>query len=166
MKLLLCSGPGEINGEWVRLDADPLCTPDILATIPPLPFKVLWEGWDEIALIHGIEHFYLWDAEELLRECRAALNQGGKMILEQPNILFAAHVLIGDIAPLTGTVGQSDMWPLYGDPTHRNPLFCHRWGWTPKSLTAALKKAGFGLVVETEPQTHLKERDFRLEAYA
>lgn len=151
---------------WKTLDADERYGTDYVATIPPLPATLLEDTWDEIELTHGIEHFYLWEAEQLLRECYELLDTGGKLVLEQPDILVAAAVLLGLKTPFTSTPGQSDMWPLYGDPTHRNPLYIHRWGWTLATLMNALVVAGFKRehITSTWPQHHLPYRDFRLEA--
>jgi len=34
------------------------------------------------------------------------------------------------------------MWVLYGDPAWRDPLMCHRWGYTPRSLAQVMHEAG------------------------
>ena len=162
-KLYLCSGPDKPEG-WTTLDANPDCAPHICQAVPPLPPEVRDTRWDVIQLIHGIEHFYLWEARRLLKECYEVLSLGGLLILEQPNILFAARVLSGLEAPLTSVEGQSDMWPLYGDPNHQSTLFCHRWGWTPESLKRELEAVGFKHIIEVPAMTHLRKRDFRLEA--
>ena len=118
-------------------------------------------------MFHSIEHLYFWDAQILVREIYEILEPGGVFILEQPNILFAAKVLLGIEPRVPGTVpGQSDMWPLYGDPNHRSPLFCHRWGYAPESLKDLLEGAGFDRSKMTilPATSHIPIRDFRLEA--
>ena len=163
-KLILCSGRQRRKG-WTTLDANPAYAPDIVATIPPLPDEVSKTTWHEIELIHGIEHFYLWEAVPLLEELHAALEPGGRLTLEQPNIEYAAKILAGELNPPKGkSVSQFAMWPLYGDPSHKNKGYCHHWGWTPKTLSCALRAVGFTDITEHKAQHHYPIRDFRLEA--
>lgn len=164
-KLLLLAGASKPDG-WVTLDANEKYKADITATVPPLPRMVQDTCWDEIALYHGIEHLYEWEAQWLLHECRQCLAPSGRLVLEQPNILFAAQVLLRLREPLPGTMpGQCDMWPLYGDPTHRDPGYVHRWGWTPSTLATACLTAGFSRVEVLPATAHWPERDFRVEAW-
>ena len=82
-------------------------------------------------------------------------------MLELPNLESA-------IATLGGTNGKPESswgyWVLYGDPSHRNPLYGHKWGWTPATLRGALMRAGFSgaSITEERPKFHVPERDFRL----
>lgn len=164
-KLLLCSGPTRPDG-FVRLDANPEHEPDILAALPPLPVEAKGP-WDEIDLIHGIEHFWLWDAAPLLRDCFDALCPGGVLVLEQPNIEAAARVLLGQEVPAYGGVLESAMWPLYGDPAHRDPLYMHRWGYTPATLVNLLQCLSPWSRIEVKLQqfhAYAAGRDFRVEA--
>lgn len=164
MRLILLSGRMHRSG-WKTLDANPVNKADFTRTIPPLDIPD--SSCEEIELCHGIGHFYKWDAEKLLKEIYTALVPGGRLTLEQPNLLYAAKVLTGLIKPGTGTApGQCDMWALYGDPNHRDPLHGIRWGWTVETLTEALVAAGFRReqVKEYPARFHMPERDFRLEA--
>jgi SAM-dependent methyltransferase len=164
-KLLLCCGPTRPAG-FVRLDSNPKHQPDILATIPPLP-PAARGPWDEIDLIHGIEHLWSWDARPLLRECYDVLRPGGVLVLEQPNIAVAARVLLGlEPAPYGGVL-ESAMWPLYGDPAHKDEGYMHRWGYTPATLSALVREVATWSKVEVLPQrfhAYAKGRDFRIEA--
>ncbi|MGE3771135.1 MAG: methyltransferase domain-containing protein [Bdellovibrionales bacterium] len=117
---------------------------------------------DEMMSIHVIEHFYPWEAEEMLRHWITILKPGGKLILECPNILSAAKALLADpvrAAKAEGKDGQLAMWPLYGDPSWRDPLMCHKWGYTPVTLIDLLQKCGFKNVRQEPAQ--FKQRDPR-----
>lgn len=164
-RLILCAGRQRREG-WLTLDADARVKPNILASIPPLPEAVTSRQWAAVELIHGIEHFYLWEARELLQGLRGVLAPGGTLILEQPNIRYAAQVLLGVREKPRGHVDQFDMWPLYGDPRHRNQLFGHKWGYSPESLSDLLFECGFpadGIKV-CRARSHFPGRDFRVEA--
>lgn len=115
---------------------------------------------DELQAMHVIEHVYAWEAAALINEWKRLLKPGGLLVLELPNIESAARNL------LNGLNDQMHMWPLYGDPGHRDPYMCHRWGYTPKTIMALLSDCGFTEVGMSDPKTHgaRKNRDMRVEA--
>jgi predicted SAM-dependent methyltransferase len=115
---------------------------------------------DEVHAYHFIEHVYAWEAPAVIREFRRILKPGGRLVLELPNLEKACKNL------LQKTTDQYSMWPLYGDPGTMDPFMCHRWGYTPKTITALLKGAGFKRIAVLPPQTHgaRKNRDMRVEA--
>ncbi len=159
MKYSIGDGKEKTAG-WLTVDADPRVEPDIVATVPPLPAECY--GAEAFRLIHVFEHFYKWDAEELLRQFFEALGDGGRLVLELPNLESAIDALSGKSGKSQSSWG---MWVLYGDPGHRNPLFGHRWGWTPETLTEALRAAGFSRIEEERPRHHVPDRDFRIVAF-
>lgn len=166
MNLIIGCGAQRRPG-WKTLDADPTVGSDYVADLPPLPPEVREVPWDTIEMIHFIEHLYPWDAAELLRQIHACLRPGGTFVLEQPDLRYAARVFAGIEPPVPGTEpGQCDMWAFFGDPTHRNPLYGHRWGYTPESLTDALADAGFlrSRIRRLPALYHVPQRDFRIEA--
>ncbi len=167
MKLHLCCGTEVLPEleDHVGLDADPAVKPHILARVPPIPLDANGERWESIDLIHGIEHFHLWEAEELLASAHEVLAPGGVLALEQPDIEKCALVLLG-YGEVPGGMERErfGIFGLYGEPIYKNPLMGHHWGWTPKTLTGALRKAGFAHIEQTVPKYHYKQRDFRLEA--
>jgi SAM-dependent methyltransferase len=164
-KLLLCCGPTRPPG-FVRLDSNPKHEPDILASIPPLP-PAARGPWDQVDLIHGIEHFLPWETAPLLREIHAALKPRGVLVLEQPNLEAAARVLLGLDPPQYRGVLESAMWPIYGDPAHEDTGYLHRWGYTPATLSALLRSVATWSRIDVLPQqfhAYAMGRDFRIEA--
>ena len=117
---------------------------------------------DELHSYHFVEHVYRWEAPHLVAEFRRLLKPRGALVLELPNIAAAARNL------LAGMNDQMAMWPLYGDPEHRDPYMCHRWGYTPATIAALLKESGFTDVRVLPPVTHgaKANRDMRVEALA
>jgi hypothetical protein len=53
-------------------------------------------------------------------------------------------------------------WALYGDPKHKDPHMCHKWGWTKTKLIKAFKAAGFIEIRDEEPRYHFPMRDMRI----
>lgn len=155
-RLMLCAGPVRREG-WKTLDSNAAFGPDYLATIPPLPASVTRQQWDEIEWIHGITSFYPWEAKQLLTDLRAVLVPGGKLVLEQPDASTVAAAVLTD--------PDLVRW-FFGDPAFRNPAHMNKWAYSPETLYALLREAGFERIVQTAALHHEPARDFRLEAYA
>lgn len=115
---------------------------------------------DELHAMHVIEHFFEWESPFVLLEWKRLLKSGGKLILELPNIQAAARNMLEGMKP--------QMWrfAFYGDGSHKDPFMCHKFGYTPISIMAAVETAGFEKVQILPPQTHgpRPNRDMRVEA--
>lgn len=115
---------------------------------------------DELFAAHVVEHFHRYDVDAVIAEWKRLLKIGGRLILELPNLEAACRNL------LAGMRDQMSMWAIYGDPGHGSPYMCHRWGWTPQTITALLADHGFTKIALLPPQTHRARanRDMRVEA--
>ncbi len=159
MKLNLGAGPIPVAG-FLSVDANLAAQPDIAALIEQLPVRD--DSVDEIIAYHVIEHATYWEAEAALSEWYRALQPGGRIALECPNIEWVARSLVHS-ANFTRW-SQMGMWGIYGDPNPQNPFYSHKWGYTAITLAGMLYRAGFTDVLSTHPKTHVPERDLRLEA--
>lgn len=124
------------------------------------PLNLKDECASELHSYHFIEHVYHWEVGSVLEEWHRLLQAGGKLILELPNIEAAAKNLIH------GMDDQMCMWPFYGDPGHKDVYMCHRWGYTPDTISKLLKQHGFREIQILKPRTHgaRSNRDMRVEA--
>jgi SAM-dependent methyltransferase len=138
--------------------------PDVLCDLRRLtPFES--DSVEEILSVHAIEHFWRWEAADVLREWLRVLKPGGVMILECPNLATACAELLKDPDCFAGAGrdGQLTMWVLYGDPAWQDPLMCHRWGYTPQSLMRLMGEAGLVKLRQEPAQFKLREpRDMRI----
>lgn len=138
--------------------------PDVLCDLRDLaPFDT--ESCDEVLSVHVVEHLWRWEVVEVLREWMRVLKPGATMILECPNLATACEEFLRDSVggARSGKEGQRTMWVLYGDPQWRDPLMCHRWGYTPTSLREVMEEAGLVNVRQEPAQFKLREpRDMRL----
>lgn len=162
MKINVGCGKNILDG-WINVDiqAHPLAkrAPDLLCDARTIPIES--ESASELFACHLIEHFYLWEVPDVLKEWRRLLRIGGKLILELPNIELCAKNL------LAKKTDQMSMWGFFGDPGHSDPYMCHHWGYTPITIRTLLTQNGFDRVVLLRPQTHKSraDRDMRVEAH-
>ncbi len=156
LKLNLGCGKRQLEG-WEGVDAGAYGQ-EHTADLRQLPFDD--EVASHIMAIHVIEHFYLWEVRPLLAEWRRVLVPSGKIILEAPDFKRAVRRMAeGERNP------QLTWWVLYGDPGHKDPLQCHRWGWSPKNLSNVLSLCGFENIRQEPAEYKLKDkRDFRIVA--
>lgn len=152
-------GPGDKRNEgYLSVGFDPtfdfvcdlreLCIPDDFA--------------DEAMAIHVIEHFYLWDVVNVLKEWKRVLKPGGLLALECPDLYKCCLNFVKD----RGANPRNSILGIYGDAGYNDPLMLHRHGYTPRTLAKLLKKAGFVDIREVDPKFHARrlDRDLRLEA--
>ena len=165
IKLNLGSGAMSLRG-YVNVDVASRgqCKPDVVCDIRTM--EVIESNCaDEVMAIHVIEHFWRWEVVDVLREWVRVLKPGGRLVLETPNLLTACEELLKNpnIASGPGVEGQRSMWCLYGDPSHRDPLMCHPWLYTPVSLGQVMLEVGL-IELKREPaEFHLRDpRDMRI----
>ena len=154
--------PGYIN---VDIDSERYSDkkPDILCDIKKLTFNDNYA--DEILSVHVIEHFWRWEALDVLKEWVRVLRPGGKMIIECPNLKSACEEFLKNPDGFSGpgAEGQRTMWVFYGDPKWKDPLMVHRWGYTPNSLGRLMHEAGLVNLRQEAAEFKLKEpRDMRI----
>ena len=114
---------------YLKLDGDEKHNPDILGTVPPYPKEVWDRGpYEEIMAIHVFEHFYPTDAETFLLETYQLLTNGGKIILEMPNLAYCCKVVLGLETPKTGqlTISAAGIEAIYGNGYDYGDLNAHR----------------------------------------
>lgn len=121
---------------------------------------------DEAHAYHVCEHFYREELPGVLKEWLRVLKPGGKLCVEQPDILkCAANLLAGYHCNSPGVLHNLGILGFYGDGKPDAPYMSHKWGWMPDTLGNELARAGFVNISHVPAKTHAKEmRDFRLEA--
>lgn len=167
VRLHLGCGPQKRPG-WVNVDLNPMFKPDLVSEAHRLP-SLQDRSVDQIEALHLFEHLTFNDAQRALKEWFRVLKSGGYLCLEVPEIERCFKMLghytneegydLGEI----GIFGYPPMIETEGSPQQ------HKWGWTEKTLTAALKAVGFE-EIHIRPSSQQWRgsfkygRDFRIEA--
>ena len=138
---------------------------DIVAPADKIP---LGDGCaTEVMAIHLVEHVYIWEVPDLLREWHRLLRPGGLLVLEMPDLIKTCRNVIEGRVVGGKHPDQLTMWSLFGDPRDKDPYMNHKWCHTFKTLAPTVAEAGFIKIVERQTQWHpagREHRDFRLEA--
>ena len=78
----------------------------------------------------------------------------------------------GGNAPISLLAGCSDrvelqrfmtVLPIWGDPKHRDPAMCHKWGYFSSTLMDLLEEVGMREITFMQPRYHFPFRDMRVE---
>jgi predicted SAM-dependent methyltransferase len=118
---------------------------------------------DAVAAIHVLEHFYEWEAFDVLTEWKRILKPGGKMILELPCMDKVFGYVVQCIQKNEAMQPFMTTLAMYGDPKHKSVEMTHKWGWFANSLKALLADVGMREIRIMEPSYHFKMRDIRFE---
>ena len=120
---------------------------------------------DAVAAIHVLEHFYEYEVFDVLTEWKRVLKPRGKMILELPCMDKVFAYIHNCVVTKTPLMPFMSLYALYGDPRHKEPAMCHRWGWFEVPLKQMLESVGMERIEFKEPNYHFPFRDMRIECY-
>lgn len=137
--------PAFIEGyKEVRLDIDPVCLPDIVASMTDM--GDIGE-FDMVYTCHALEHFFPHEVPVVLSECLRVLKKGGALIIIVPNLegIKPDKTIVYDSpgGPITG----HDMFYGKSDFVEINKFMAHHCGFVPETLKTAMCQAGFREVV-------------------
>lgn len=136
-----------IEGREVKLDADEMVKPDIVASIDNLGDI---GPYDAVFCCHCLEHLHWHNAMKALHEFIRVLQPGGAVLIEVPNLEMAKPdntvvYTTGDGLEVTGL----DMYFGHREFSYSNPWMMHRCGFVQSTLLEALESAGFKAKVFT-----------------
>jgi predicted SAM-dependent methyltransferase len=119
---------------------------------------------DVAVAVHVIEHFYEWEAPEVLKEWQRVLKPGGTLILELPCMDKVLSYIMRCMQHGVPPNQSFSWWAFWGDPRHRSAPMCHKWGYTEFMIRELLERVGFVNIQLETPRYHFKERDMRVTA--
>lgn len=168
-KIRLYLGSGlDYRPGYVNVDIDPLSAPDLTMDFRQIGDLYADGAVAEVVMIHTLGYLRLWEARELFAVIYRLLEDGGRLVIELPDIekcLHAAMAARGNVQDyLEGMRG------LYAfalpEVESRSCYVPYAFGWTAWHLEWELRRAGFHRVIISEPQAHGNRtwRDLRCEA--
>jgi predicted SAM-dependent methyltransferase len=136
---------------WVetRLDIDPECKPDIVASITDMP-AVTSQSIDAVYSSHNLEHLHAHEVTLAVREFLRVLKPRGFALIALPDLQSVAQLVVERGLNATayvssaGPVAPIDM--IYGHRAaiaHGMHFMAHRTGFTAQTLSDVLIGAGF-----------------------
>lgn len=139
-----CSGhplPEYLAGcRETRVDIDPACNPDIVASITDLGEI---GQYDIVLCSHTLEHVYAHEVPIALSEFKRVLVDGGSVVILVPDLedVKPTNDIIGE-APGLKITGLDLIYGL-GSCVAQSSHWAHKTGFTQKTLEEAMTKAGF-----------------------
>ena len=137
--------------------------PDFDCDLRRLPFPDDWA--EEIIAVHVIEHFYIWEVADVLKEWQRVLKPGGRLIVECPCLEKVMHFFH------LASTGQAKvdfqcLWlALYGDPSSKTVEMTHKWCYGIGQIKQLFRTVGFTGVSREEAVYHMPARDMRIIGY-
>ena len=156
----LGSGRARWGDGWINVDLE--ADADIRADVRDLSM-IASDSADAVAAIHVLEHFYFWEAKDLILEWRRILKPGGKMIIEVPCLDKIVDYIGQCLAANENIMEFMTLHALYGDPKHKNPLMAHKFGWFRAHLQQFLGECGMREITIKTAHYHFPQRDCRFE---
>lgn len=119
---------------------------------------------DEILLSHVIEHFVRWETIKMLKHYFNKLKQGGKIIVEMPDLdrCIAWYIRQKQTPSIKTPIGIMNMGltQFYGNQWDELDYETHRYVWRIDEFTSVLKEIGFTIQSASyQAIFHQKERD-------
>jgi SAM-dependent methyltransferase len=126
-----------------RVDIDPACNPDIVASITDLGEI---GQFDIVLCSHTLEHVYHHEVPIALSEFRRVLVDGGHAVILVPDLedVKPTNEIIGE-APGLRITGLDLIYGL-SSCVAQSPHWAHKTGFTRQTLRDALANAGFGQI--------------------
>lgn len=135
---------------YTNLDCDPEKHPDILAYVPPLPFRD--ESLHEVFACHFLEHLERKQAVDFLNECHRCIVPRGRLGLVVPDTKAVMERWVaGDMTMMP--MGPNGAWWPLNDLDVICHLFLyasvreggdgHKWSYDQTTLAKAMTEAGF-----------------------
>lgn len=145
--------PPQYNGwKHVLLDIDPKVKPDIVCDARDL--KTQPEStFDSVYCSHNLEHYHKYELQIVLGGFAHVLKNDGFLLIRVPDIEALITFMVSKNLDIEDVIYDSEQGPItahdmiYGlgkeIEKSKNSFFAHKTGFTQKSLTNVLVKAGF-----------------------
>jgi ubiquinone/menaquinone biosynthesis C-methylase UbiE len=149
------------TNEWqeIRFDIDESNQPDLIGTMLDMK-AVASDSMDALYSSHNIEHLYPHEVQIALKEFLRILKPDGYAVITCPDIQSVCALVAEDkltdaaYMSVSGAITPLDILYGHGESLENgNVYMAHKTGFTKKTLSTELQKAGFaiaGVIVKRE----------------
>jgi len=166
LKLHLGCGDVYLN-DYVNIDISSDSLADVISDFQNIYRLYPENSVSEILMVHSISYLRLWEAIDFFKECHYLLKEGGKLILEFPDIEKCASVIVkskNDYPNYIEAVRSFYAFDM-GQIKNRDSFYTYRFGWSTWNIEKELKSVGFKNIICTEGLLHNQNwRDSHVEA--
>jgi predicted SAM-dependent methyltransferase len=135
------------------------CIADVFADIRHLDIPA--DTIDDIFTSHTLEHFPRWQTVEMVRDWHRMMKPGGRLVVEMPDFVRCVLWLFHPRRHKRYLARTQ----FYGNQWDRLEYETHRYVWSAREFTSALREIGFRKVSVTHRTlTHNPGRDMRVTA--
>ncbi len=149
IKLNVGCGTDLRNG-YVNIDARPEVKPDIVVTFPCLLVPLIDDKVDYIVCRDLLEHLFRWEAISMLAEFYNLLESNGKLEIRVPDTHNIINSSLTTDEKISLMYGGQDRSAGSGVPRDNPQYFCHKYGWTLRSLTRELERLEFKILESSQ----------------
>ena len=152
---------------YLNVDRDPATEADIVSDFSKIDDFIDSGSVAEVCMIHSLSYLNLWQARDLFRMLHRLMVNGGRLIIESPDIVKCAKHLIKKSECLTEYLeGVRGIYAFDFEQISQRALYTpYAFGWTGQHLQIELRQAGFAKIRIMPPRTHGHPwRDIRVEA--
>ena len=145
--------------EWVNLDLHAHARKVVRGDVRKLPFK--YGAFEEVHLIHTLEHLGRWDTRKALVETYRVLAKQGNLYVEVPDWVQGCKLAYE--AYERGDLGRVHDWNtgMYGK--QRFVGDSHQSGFWPEKLAKLLHDAGYTQLLMYEDAEDMISRHYKVE---
>jgi hypothetical protein len=153
--------------DYVNIDATSDSVADIVSDFRDIYKLYSQKSVSEILLVHSISYLRLWEGLDFFKQCFQLLNEGGKLILEFPDLEKCAFLIVqskNDYINYIEAVRGIYAFDL-SQIQKKESYYTYAFGWSSWHVQEELTKIGFKSVICTDGNLHNhKWRDTRVEA--
>lgn len=151
---------------YLNIDQSPDSVADVVDDVMSIRFDD--NSVSEFVMYHFIEHLNKYDAENFLNNLYRYLCPGGTLIIEAPDIVKVAKLIIDNKNNYTELEGGAyGLRGFYGEPFAKMEFGdYHKWGYSEYTLSEKLRQIGYSKIYLEHPVTHgaRSNRDLRIVA--
>lgn len=96
MRIVNLGCGSDIHRDAWNVDFRPGPGVDSVVDLSVFPWPMADESWDEVRMFDFLEHFEMSKTQRIIDECRRVLKDGGRLVIQVPDLTILAHAILAD----------------------------------------------------------------------